>query len=152
MTGRLPQPWASCALVSSDGARSTWTSTAGRPARRASIPSRIASAMAGSAALGPDVTRPTARSTAPARSIWVLRSSGRSRGSTRSSSCQVCEEGEVTREVARHEEVSAHLLAAGRAHAADQLGVVEQIADAKRRALDGLDDVAGDAVGDLERN
>ena len=33
------------------------------------------------------------------------------------------------------QEVPAHVLAAGRAHAADQLGVVQQVADAERGAL-----------------
>src|SRR6266850_6638201 len=93
----------------------------------------------------------------PTRSIWARTSSdSRSSGPRRaslmnrrgagSSSREVNEHRQILGEMPRGEERPAHVLAAGRAHARDQLRVVEEMADAEGRALDGVDGVTGHVV------
>src|SRR5215470_19227552 len=103
-----------------------------------------------SLAPSPTVGRPMARSTASTRSGATLTTVGEaSILSTGVSLGQHGEERQIVAEMPRDEEVATDVLPSGRAHAADQLRIAEEMPDAEGRALHRLYRVAGDARKDL---
>src|SRR5207253_3843654 len=67
------------------------------------------------------------------------------------SSDLMSEQRKIVGEMPGDEELPAHELAPGRAHARGDLGTVQQMADPERRALDRVHGVPRDAVDDLLR-
>src|SRR5262249_34651636 len=103
-----------------------------------------------SLAPSPTVGRPMARSTASTRSGATLTTVGEASVlSTVASLGQHGEERQVVAQMPRDEEVATDVLPSGRAHAADQLRIAEEMPDAEGRALHRLHRVAGDAGKDL---
>src|SRR5215813_10604765 len=103
-----------------------------------------------SLAPSPTVGRPMARSTASTRSGATLTTVGEASVlSTVASLGQHGEERQIVAQMARDQEVATDVLPSGRAHAADQLRIAEEMPDAEGRTRHRLHRVAGDARKDL---
>src|SRR5262244_1738732 len=149
-TTRRPSAGCStCSRASSGTEVSTWMRTAVWPARCVWMLSCAIRATVPTFELSPTVHRPMATSAASDRTGSGLDSATRGASAIRGSLGQHGEQGEIVAEMPCDEEVAADVLAAGRAHAPDQLRVAKEVPDPEGRALYRLHRVAGDAGQDL---
>src|SRR5215471_12118588 len=148
---RMPSATGSTRPTCSSGrAASTWRMAALSPARWVVMASWTIPTAAWSLAPSPTVGRPIARSTASTRSGATLTTVGEaSILSTIASLGQHGEQRQIVAQMPRDEKVATDVLPSGRAHAADQLRIAEEMPDAEGRALHRLHRVAGDARKDL---